>query len=114
MKSSSRVALIAALVFSLFTPSMPVANAEENPFALLLGAQQLIGSFNELVESIQQVGATAEKGYLIDRLVELNHDIYTVELEKRYVVVALQRRPLLQSELKLASDSLGSKIENLR
>lgn len=114
MKNATRFTTTALALVGLFAGSIQAARAEQDPSATVKAATLLARWFVDLLRPFQEIGATAEKQHLIDALVDLNRDLFEVEQEKRYVVIALQRRPLVQRELQRASDSLSSKIDDLR
>ena len=114
MKSHYLPTVVSLMLLSyLATPTYPVA-AEQDPSATVKAATQLAHWFSDLLRPFQEIGAIAEKERLIDALVDLNRDLFEVEQEKRYLVIALRRRPIVIAELQRASDSLGRKILRLR
>jgi hypothetical protein len=102
-----------ALAWLLVAP-LEDARTEQDPSATVKAATQLTRWFGDLLRPFQEIGAIAEKQHLIDALVDLNRDLFEVEQEKRYVIIALLRRPLVHSELQQTSDALGAKIGRLR
>jgi hypothetical protein len=105
-----------ATLLTLLLAMAPLSNAsaEQDPSATVKAATQLVKWFSDLLKPFQEIGAVAERQNLIDALIDVNRSLFEVELEKRYVVIALKRRPMVQSELQRAAESLGPKIEQLQ
>lgn len=87
---------------------------KQDASATLQAANQLTKWFEELLGSFQEIGETADRQKLINALVDLNRSLFDVEQDKRYVVVALQRRPLVLAELQQSSNTLLTKITGLQ
>ena len=104
------------LIVAIWMTILPAtkARAEQNPFATVLAATQLANWFSNLLRPFEEIGQVAEKHYLINALTDLNRDLFELEQDKRYVIIALKRRPLVEAELKRASDSLTQRIKRLR
>jgi len=114
MKSTIRIRFLSTLILVLFALPLQVVGAESVPFATVKAATQLTKWFSDLLRPFQEIGATAEKQYLIDALTNLNRNLFDVEQDKRYVVIALRRRPLVSGELRRTSVSIVEKIHALR
>lgn len=114
MRFAAQVTVVTLALCSSIPILSGGARADQAPSATVEAATILTRWFTELLGPFQEIGATAERQHLVDMLVGLNRDLFEVEQEKRYVVIVLQRRPLIRSELQRTADSLGSKISRLR
>jgi hypothetical protein len=105
---------IRPLVFVLLSALVTPATAEQNPAATIDAATKLAQWFNGLIRPFAELGATAERQRLVDSLVALNRDLFNLQQEKRYLVVALKRRPLNMNELAVSQRELSGKLTSLR
>jgi len=106
-------------VVLLTIPSLVVllsnaSRAQPQPSAIVKAARQLAQLFGQFLRPFEEIGTVAARQNLLDALTRLNHDLFEVEQEKRFLVLALRRRPLVQTELQLSAVSLASKINRLR
>lgn len=106
------ICIVAVLVYA--TGSSSLASAEQDPSATVRAATRLGQLFSDLLKPFAEIGATAERQHLVDNLIALNRDLFDLEQDKRYTVLALKRRPLNQPELVRTAASLEQKITRLR
>jgi hypothetical protein len=95
------------VAFNYWSPS----RADQEPGATVEAVTRLAKLFSDMLKPFAEIGATAERQNFIDNLLKLNRDLFDLEQDKRYVVLALKRSPLNRSELQTASDSLAIKID---
>ena len=110
MQVARRSLVVAMATLILSKPG----EAEEDPGAITVAGQRFAQLFADLLKPFKEIGDNAERQRLIDGLLALNHDLYTLEQEKRYVIIALRRQPLNPAELRKSSNSLSQEIEVLR
>jgi hypothetical protein len=102
------------LVIVLFL-SAPSASFAQERGSLEQAADKILSWFSDLALKAGQIGAVAEKGYLIDRLTDLNRELYLLESDKEYLVRdALSRTPVNAHEVGRVATELQSKIEAVR
>ena len=113
MKMSACTFLCLLLLLALALP-VDAAGGMPEPSATIKAVTKLTQWFSELIQPFEEIGATAEKQYLVDGLIDLNKRLFDIQQDKRYLVLALKRRPLVRAELRRSSASLGEKIVYLR
>ena len=114
MKRGLRAISVTVLAMGLMLYASRVAHTEQDPSSTFGAAKRLTEWFAELLKPFAEIGATAERQHLIDGLIGLNRDLYDVEQDKRYAIVALRRRPLNKEELVRTAGSLEQRLERLR
>lgn len=102
------------LVIILFLSAPSVSFAQERGF-LEQAADKILSWFSSLASKAGQIGAEAERGYLIDRLTDLNRELYLLETDKEYLVRdALSRTPVNAHEVGRVTSELQGRILAVR
>lgn len=114
MNTFKRTITAVTLIAILVSGTDAQAAGEAFPTDTITAAKKITELFSKLLKPFEAIGETAERQYLIDALVDLNRALFELEQEKRYVIIALKRRPLVQNELQRASLSIRGKIRSLQ
>ena len=108
--------LATVLIFcsSAYIPTATAKTAVDQISGLRAAANEMVKWFDELLVSFDEVGQSAERGYLVDSLADLNSHLFKVEQEKRLLLYELRKTPISRPILLRKVNSLNKQIIDLR
>jgi hypothetical protein len=110
LSSRSRI-----LLFAFVALNAPSLSPAQEGGSLEQAADKIISWFTGLASKARQIGTQAERGYLVDRLTDLNREIYLLETDKEYLVRdALSRTPVNAHEIGRVATELQGRILAIR
>jgi hypothetical protein len=101
-------ALIAAPVVPVF------AGNTTDVGVVAAAASEMASWFKSLVGVFSELSDEADRGYLIDNLIEVNDDLFDLQHEKENLILALQRRKINLNEVRRLVQASNRKVDDLR